>query len=50
MGYIISFVIGTFFGIFGMGLIAASGKHNSCEEAYEQGKRDALREIDTNNA
>lgn len=44
MGYIISFVIGAFFGIFGMGLIAASGKHNAWEEAYEQGKHDALKE------
>ena len=25
-----------------MGLIAVSGKHNSYEEAYEQGKQDAL--------
>lgn len=42
MGYIIAFVTGTLFGIFGMGLIAASGRHNACEEAYEQGKQDAL--------
>lgn len=48
MGYIISFVVGTFFGIFGIGLIA-SGKHNSCEEAYEQGKHDILKEIRSNN-
>lgn len=44
MGYFISFVLGALFGIFGMGLIAASGKHNACEEAYEQGKRDAFKE------
>ena len=25
-----------------MGLVAASGKHNACEEVYEQGKREAL--------
>lgn len=44
MGYIIAFVTGAFFGIFGMGLIAASGRHNACEEAYEQGKRDVFKE------
>ena len=44
VGYIIAFVIDAFFGIFGVGLIAASGKHNACEESYEQGKHDALKE------
>lgn len=42
MGYIIAFIIGALFGIFGMGLVAASGRYNDREEAYEQGKIDAL--------
>lgn len=42
MKYIITFVIGEFVGFFGMCLIAASGKNNTREEAYEQGKRDAI--------
>lgn len=44
MGYIIACVIGILFGIFGMGLIAASGKYNACKDAYEQGRMDVLKE------
>lgn len=48
MGYIITFVTGALFGVFGMGLIAASGKQSESEEAYERGKRDALKEMKSN--
>lgn len=42
IGYIISFIIGGLFGSFIMGLIFCSGKQNGFEDAYEQGKQDAL--------
>ena len=48
MGYIIAFVTGSLFGFFGMGLIAGSGNHNNFDEAYERGRRDALKEMNSN--
>lgn len=37
MGYIITFVIGGFFGVCGMGLLISVSKEDLYEEYYEQG-------------
>lgn len=49
IGYIaVAFIVGAIFGFCGIGIMAAVGKQNACEEAYEKGKRDALKEVNLN--
>lgn len=46
IGCFFAFIIGGFLGFLIMGLMTASGRQSDYEEAYNQGKEDALKEIE----